>query len=360
MALEVRGRSRVPARGAVGDREAPDSLSRTDVQERHREPWRGKGIDTAPKRQCPPTSARQTQAPPTWRGGPLHSEAPQPGAPAPAATDAENDALTYGAALTDGNALPEWLGFAAGTRAFSGTPGADDAPAALGVTVTATDAGSPALSGSTSFTLTVKGSPPTAEAGSDVEGKRGEEGVVLEGSGTPHADGSQSLTYQWSIDGASHGELAGLSGNLGGAGGAKATFTVPRRRDVTDAGALDDGNWIDFELPVTDGDGESASDAVRLTIRGSTWVAVQVSAADAEAEESSGSIDFAVTLDKAARDAVSVDWATADGTATAGTDYTAASGTLTFAAGVTSQTPFSGAGSRKSRPPPPDCKADTD
>ena len=113
---------------------------------------------------------------------------------------------------------------------------------------------------------------------------------------------------------------------------------MPRRRDVTTHGALDDGNWIDFELTVTDGDGESASDAVRLTIRGSTWVAVQVGAADAEAEESSGSIDFAVTLDKAARDAVSVDWATADGTATAGTDYTAASGTLTFAPGETSKT----------------------
>ena len=45
---------------------------------------------------------------------------------------------------------------------------------------------------------------------------------------------------------------------------------MPRRRDVTDRGALDDGNWIDFELTVTDGDGESATDAVRLTIRGST------------------------------------------------------------------------------------------
>ena len=257
---------------------------------------------------------------------------------APAATDAENHALTYGAALTDGNALPDWLGFAAGTHAFSGTPGAGDVAAALGVTVTATDNGSPPLSGATSFALTVKGSPPTADAGSDVEGKRGEEGVVLDGSGTAHAKGSQSLTYQWEIAGASHSELEGLGSSLGGADSADATFTVPRRRDMTDRGAIDDGNWIDFELTVTDGDGESASDTMRLTIRGTTWQEIFASVADAEAEESSGSIDFVVTLDAAGRDPLSVDWATADGTATAGTDFTADSGTLTFAAGETSKT----------------------
>ena len=257
---------------------------------------------------------------------------------APAAVDAENHTLTYSAALTDGNDLPDWLGFAAGTRTFSGTPDGDDGPAALDVTVTATDNGSPPESGSTSFALTVKGSPPSADAGSDVEGKRGEEGVALDGSGTAHADGSQTLTYQWEIAGASHSELEGLSNFLAGAGSADATFTVPRRRDMTDRSAIDDDNWIDFELTVTDGDGESASDTMRLTIRGTTWQEVFASVADAEAEESSGSIDFVVTLDAASRDPLSVDWATADGTATAGDDYTADSGTLTFAAGETSKT----------------------
>ncbi len=60
----------------------------------------------------------------------------------------------------------------------------------------------------------------------------------------------------------------------------------------------------------------------------------RLSVADAKAYEGTdASMDFAVTLDAAMDEAVTVDYATADGTATAGEDYTAASGTLTFAAG---------------------------
>ena len=60
----------------------------------------------------------------------------------------------------------------------------------------------------------------------------------------------------------------------------------------------------------------------------------RLSVADAKAQEGTdASMDFAVTLDAALDEAVTVDYATADGTATAGEDYTAASGTLTFAAG---------------------------
>ena len=47
---------------------------------------------------------------------------------------------------------------------------------------------------------------------------------------------------------------------------------------------------------------------------------------------------FTVTLSPAASGTVTVNYATANGTATAGTDYTATSGTLTFTAGQTSKT----------------------
>ena len=50
------------------------------------------------------------------------------------------------------------------------------------------------------------------------------------------------------------------------------------------------------------------------------------------------SLDFAVTLNRAAAHEVSVDYATADETATAGADYTATSGTLVFTAGETAKT----------------------
>ena len=66
----------------------------------------------------------------------------------------------------------------------------------------------------------------------------------------------------------------------------------------------------------------------------------KVSVADASATEGTDAkVDFIVTLD--ARndcETATVDWATADGTAIAGTDYAAASGTLTFGPGETTKT----------------------
>ena len=82
-------------------------------------------------------------------------------------------------------------------------------------------------------------------------------------------------------------------------------------------------------------DGRMLSNASTATVLGPPLLSV----ADAEADEGDGAvIEFVVTLNRAASDTVTVDYATADGTATAGEDYTAASGTLTFVAGVLSQT----------------------
>ena len=130
--------------------------------------------------------------------------------------------------------------------------------------------------------------------------------------------------------------------------------TVSGRRRV-DPGAFD--QWIFWirpsghgdvtvSLPATTGgcstagaictpDGEALSNTPSATIRGPAGLSV----ADAEVQESPGAaLAFAVTLSRTSSAAVTVDYATADGSATAGLDYAATSGTLTFAAGETAKT----------------------
>ena len=57
-----------------------------------------------------------------------------------------------------------------------------------------------------------------------------------------------------------------------------------------------------------------------------------------EGDSGSSQLSFTVTLSQAATGPVTVSYSTANGTATAGSDYTARSGTLTFAAGETTKT----------------------
>ncbi len=94
------------------------------------------------------------------------------------------------------------------------------------------------------------------------------------------------------------------------------------------AGCADDG-------AVCTGDGRALSNAPDARIGDP----VRIQIADGKAREGKDeSLDFAVTLSRAASGPVSVDYATKDGTAVAGEDYTAMSGTLTFAAGETAKT----------------------
>lgn len=57
----------------------------------------------------------------------------------------------------------------------------------------------------------------------------------------------------------------------------------------------------------------------------------------AEGNQASAAVTLTVTLSPASTDTVTVNWATVDGTALAGLDYSASSGTLTFTPGATSQ-----------------------
>ena len=136
-----------------------------------------------------------------------------------------------------------------------------------------------------------------------------------------------------------------------------ASFTVTGG-DVTGAGRVDGRRdlWeIRFEpasdkavtirLPETSDCGASGaictSDGRPLSHSQSATVSgpVGISVADARVEEGAGAVlAFAVTLSRAASAALTVDYATADGSAHAGDDYRAARGTLKFRAGESSKT----------------------
>ena len=136
---------------------------------------------------------------------------------------------------------------------------------------------------------------------------------------------------------------------------------------VTLSATANDGDAEVAYTPATDADSGQAGHQVDVGV-GDTTATVTVTAADGQTTRSyrvvvkrpegtvveettptvsiaggsgkegdDSSIAFAVTLDEAATGAVTVDYATADGTADAGDDYTAASGTLTFSAGTTSK-----------------------
>ena len=82
-------------------------------------------------------------------------------------------------------------------------------------------------------------------------------------------------------------------------------------------------------------DGRTFTNGPATQIQGPPGLTV----ADTEVDEGpNASLAFAVTLSRAASSTVTVDYASANGTAMAGSDYTAISGTLTFAAGETQKT----------------------
>ena len=107
------------------------------------------------------------------------------------------------------------------------------------------------------------------------------------------------------------------------AGHGPVTVTLPETTDCGASGAI------------CTGDDRPLSHSLSATVAGP----VGISVGDARVEEDDGAVlSFAVTLSRAASGALTVDYATSDGSAQAGVDYTAASGTLTFQAGESSRT----------------------
>ena len=128
------------------------------------------------------------------------------------------------------------------------------------------------------------------------------------------------------IDSASRitqGSNQGWNVEVNPTGNGTVTITLPETTNCSDAGAI-----------CTD-DSRKLSRSTSATVAGPPAISVS----DATVQEAEGAVlVFTATLSHASSRTVTVDYATSDGTAVAGSDYTAASGALTFNAGDTSQT----------------------
>ncbi|MYK68570.1 MAG: hypothetical protein F4020_03120, partial [Gammaproteobacteria bacterium] len=277
---------------------------------------------------------------------------------APEATDPDGDAVAYSAALADGGDLPGWLAFDAATRTLSGTPGADDAPAALEIAVRATDDGTPALSATARLALTVEKAKTcvTAVAVGAVPVILQDEPWDVPGCRAHHRENRPARYFTFSLDkaeivsvGVATGETAALfvsKGTPRNGWGTAPRAGMAHRLAVRRANgsllhegatsatlALAAGDYaVEAVLAEDPEDGAAGPPAFGLGIAVET-PATAVSVADARAKETAGAMAFAVTLDgPAPAGGVTVRYATSDGTAVAGSDYVAASGTLAFAA----------------------------
>lgn len=109
---------------------------------------------------------------------------------------------------------------------------------------------------------------------------------------------------------------------------------------------VDDDVVIDgskaYEMSLTSSSSDSAyqglSSSVSLTNLDNDLPILSISAPQTVVEGQSTSVTYTVSMSAASPLAASVAYATANGTATAGSDYTASSGSLSFAAGETSKT----------------------
>jgi hypothetical protein len=227
------------------------------------------------------------------------------------ATDDDGDPLTYSASnLPSGATLDEVTG------AFSWTPGYDDAGEHADVVLEVSDGRE---SDSETITITVNDAnvPPVLDA---IGNRSVDEGAELSFAVAGSDYDSDPLAYS----------ATGLPAGANFDAGTGAFSWTP--------GYDQAGTYTGVRFSVTDG---TATDSETITITVGDVTPNVLSIGDAErVEGSSGTVAaiLTVTLSPVAATTVTVDWATVAGTATAGGDFEAGSGQLTFLAGETSKT----------------------
>ena len=102
--------------------------------------------------------------------------------------------------------------------------------------------------------------------------------------------------------------------------------------------ALDEADEESFAMTLSGNSGASLAHSLATGVIRDDDEPPALSVADAAGDEDAGALDFEVTLSAPSGIEVSASYATKDGTATAGGDYEAATGTLVFAPGEVSRT----------------------
>ena len=233
--------------------------------------------------------------------------------------------------------LPAGLSFAAATRTISGTPTA--AQAAANYTLAATDADGDKAT--LRFSIGIAGITVSIDSPSVTEGDSGSKNLTF--TATLSTASAQQVTVQYADAGTgtatSGTDYTAITGGTltFAAGTTSQTFNVSVTGDTTDE--------VDETILVTL---SNASGATISTATGTGTITdnddpptVSVAAASVtEGDSGSTNLTFTATLSAASGKQVTVTWAEGTGgTATSGTDYTAITGgTLTFAAGTTTQT----------------------
>ncbi|MDB4858081.1 S8 family serine peptidase [Alphaproteobacteria bacterium] len=166
---------------------------------------------------------------------------------------------------------------------------------------------------------------------------RAENGGTATMTATLAAASGKAVTFDYATSNGTAtagSDYTAASGSLTiAAGQTTKTFTVAITDDTTDE--VDETVTVSISNAVNT---SNATASATLTITDNDN-APTLSIADAQStNEASASTNLTVSLSEASAKAISVDWATSNGTATAGSDYTAASGTLSFAAGETTKT----------------------
>ena len=158
----------------------------------------------------------------------------------------------------------------------------------------------------------------------------------------------ESLSYGIEAKVLAGAEVGSVALSLSGAKSASATESKAPyslygdRKDangtrVLNGGTLPAGSYTLTATAYAESGGVGAMLGTR-TVSFTVLGAPALSVADDSAEEGTdASLDFVVTLDRRARETVTVAYATSDGTAAAGEDYTATSDTLTFQPGETTK-----------------------